>query len=262
MDGEVIGVNTAIISPTGGSIGIGFAVPSTIAASVVDQLREFGQTRRGWLGVRIQTVNDELAEALGLDAPQGALVADVSKDGPAEKAGIEPGDVILRFDGKDVEEMRDLPRIVAETPVGSKVRVVVFRKGKTQSVQVEVGLLEEQASATPASVPSEDTVEPSMTELAELGLTLGPLTGAARQEHAIPDDVNGVLVSGVADGGPAAEEGVAAGNVIVEVAQEPVKTPEEVEAAVAKVKESGRKAVLLLIHAGGDLRFVPVSFPG
>ncbi|MEL6481195.1 MAG: Do family serine endopeptidase, partial [Pseudomonadota bacterium] len=157
LDGEVIGVNTAIISPTGGSIGIGFAVPSAIAENVVAQLQEFGQTKRGWLGVRIQTVNDELAEALGLDRPQGALVADVTSEGPAEEGGIEAGDVILKFDGKDISEMRDLPRIVAETAVGSTVRVVVFRKGKTQSVKVTLGLLEEQASVTPAALqPAEE----------------------------------------------------------------------------------------------------------
>ncbi|MEM7499946.1 MAG: DegQ family serine endoprotease [Pseudomonadota bacterium] len=260
LDGEVIGVNTAIISPTGGSIGIGFAVPSAIADNVVAQLQEFGTTKRGWLGVRIQTVNDELAEALGLDRPQGALVADVTKDGPAEESGIEAGDVILKFDGKDIEEMRDLPRIVAETSVGSTVRVVVFRKGKTQSVKVTLGLLEEQASVQPASVqPAEEA--PTATELANLGLQLSPITGAARVEHDIPDSVEGVLIAGVMPDGPAASEGLGVGQVIVEVGQEPVSSPEDVLREVERVKGEGKKAVLLLVHAGGDLRFVPVSFP-
>ena len=264
MDGDVIGVNTAIISPTGGSIGIGFAVPAAIAESVVAQLREFGQTRRGWLGVRIQTVNDELAEALGLEEATGALVADVTRDGPAEEAGIQAGDVILKFDGQDVEEMRDLPRIVADTEVGSKVRVVVFRKGKTQSVLVEIGLLEEASAAgvAPAGGDDGDADEaPERTELGELGLTLGTLTGSAREEFSVPENVDGVLVMDVDPEGPAAEEGISRGHVVVEVAQEPVSTPQDVLDRVAEVKESGRKAVLFLIHAGGDLRFVPVSFP-
>ncbi|MEO0822042.1 MAG: DegQ family serine endoprotease [Pseudomonadota bacterium] len=260
MDGEVIGVNTAIISPTGGSIGIGFAVPSAISARVVDQLREFGTTKRGWLGVRIQTVNDELAEALGLESARGALVADVSKDGPAEAGGIEAGDVILKFDGKDVVEMRDLPRMVADTAVGSAVRVQVFRKGKTQNLKVTLGLLEENTQATPASVPATEA-PPKPMELSGLGLALTPITAQAREEYSIPDDVNGVLVAAVDPDGPAAEEGVRAGQVIVEVAQESVTTPEEVEEQVEKVRADGRKAVLFLIHAGGDLRFVPISFP-
>ncbi|MEM6943032.1 MAG: DegQ family serine endoprotease [Pseudomonadota bacterium] len=259
LDGEVIGVNTAIISPTGGSIGIGFAVPSAIAENVVAQLREFGTTKRGWLGVRIQTVNDELAEALGLSSPEGALVADVTKDGPAEEGGIEAGDVILKFDGKEISEMRDLPRIVAETAVGSTVRVVVFRKGKTQSVKVTLGLLEEQSPVQPASLQPADESAP--TDLSSLGLQLAPISGAAREEYNIPDDVEGVLIAGVMPDGPAAAEGLAAGQVIVEVGQEPVSTADDVETQVERVKGEGKKAVLLLVHAGGDLRFVPVSFP-
>ncbi|MEO1725200.1 MAG: PDZ domain-containing protein, partial [Pseudomonadota bacterium] len=235
-------------------------VPAAIAENVVAQLQEFGQTKRGWLGVRIQTVNDELAEALGLDRPEGALVADVTADGPAEDAGIEAGDVILKFDGQDISEMRDLPRIVAETAVGSTVRVIVFRKGKTQSVKVTLGLLEEQASVTPASLePAEEA--PSATELANLGLQLAPVTGAARAEYDIPESVQGVLIAGVMPDGPAAAEGLGAGQVIVEVGQEPVATPEDVLREVERVKGEGKKAVLLLVHTAGDLRFVPVSFP-
>ncbi|MEM6676421.1 MAG: DegQ family serine endoprotease [Pseudomonadota bacterium] len=257
LDGEVIGVNTAIISPTGGSIGIGFAVPAAIADNVVAQLREFGTTKRGWLGVRIQTVNDELAEALGLETAAGALVADVTGDGPAADAGIEAGDVILKFDGQDIAEMRDLPRIVADTAVGSTVRVVIFRKGKTQSVKVTLGLLEEQATLQPASLqPAE---EQAPTDLATLGLQLAPITDAARAEYSIPEDVEGVLIAGVMPEGPAATEGLAAGQVIVEVGQERVASIEDVEAQVERVRGEGKKAVLLLVHAGGDLRFVPVS---
>ena len=264
MDGDVIGVNTAIISPSGGSIGIGFSVPSNIVASVVKQLREFGVTRRGWLGVRIQTVNDELAEALGLEKPSGALVADVTAGGPAADGGIEPGDVILKFDGKDVAQMRDLPRMVAETPVDSTVRVVVFRKGKTQTVKVKIGLLEEAetTAATPEAGGADTATPSSETELKTLGLSMRPLSSAARAEFNIADDVAGVLISGVAEGGPAAEKGVRPGDVIVEVGQEPVSSPAEVRTRVRDASDAGRKTVLFLIQSGADLRFVPLSFAG
>ena len=258
MDGEVIGVNTAIISPTGGSIGIGFSVPSNLAQKIVKQLQDFGTTRRGWLGVRIQSVNDEMAEALGLDEAKGALVADVTGDGPAEVAGVEAGDVILKFDGQDVDEMRDLPRLVADTEVGSTVRVVVFRKGKTVTLKVEVGLLEEDKLAAAAAAPSSDEDQPS-TELADLGMTLRPLTDSAREEFGIGDDVTGVLIDSVAPDGAASEKGVASGDVVVEVGQEPVNAPAEVEARVAEAKAEDKKSILFLIQSKGDLRFVPLS---
>jgi serine protease Do len=257
MNGEVIGVNTAIISPTGGSIGIGFAVPSNLAQKVVEQLQEFGVTRRGWLGVRIQTVNDELAEALGLEKPMGALVAEVTPGGPAAEAGIEAGDVILNFDGEDITEMRELPRMVADTEVGKAVRVTVFRQGKTQTLRVTVGLLNEEGEAAAAAAGEEDVGQ--ATELPQIGLTVRPLSQSARVEHGIAEDVEGVLVAEVADAGPAAEKGVRPGDVIVEVGQEPVKTPAEVEEHVAKAADAGRKSVLFLIHSNGDLRFVPLS---
>ncbi|MEL7347132.1 MAG: PDZ domain-containing protein, partial [Pseudomonadota bacterium] len=241
----------------GGSIGIGFAVPSTIAANVVEQLREFGTTKRGWLGVRIQQVNDELAEALGLDRAAGALVADVTEGGPAQSSGIEAGDVILRFNGTDIEEMRDLPRIVADTAVGSTVRVVVFRKGKTQNIRVTLGLLEEEAAVQPASVTAVPEDDPIPMDV--LGLTLGPVTEEARRQFGIPDGVDGVLIAGVDPQGPADAEGLQPGQVIVEVGQEPVATAEDVERMVEQIREEGKKAVLLLVNVGGDLRFVPLS---
>lgn len=259
MDGQVIGVNTAIISPTGGSIGIGFSVPSNLARKVVAQLQEFGETRRGWLGVRIQSVNDEMAEALGLETPMGALVNEVTPGGPAEAAGVEGGDVIVKFDGKDVEEMRDLPRLVADTEVGSTVRVVVFRKGKTQTLRVTIGLLEEDrlaAAAGPSTEP--EAPAPEATVLGPVGLVLKPLTAEARAEHSIADDVTGVLVSEVDPAGPAAAKGIQPGDVIVEVGQEPVNTPAEVEERVADAEARDKKSVLFLIQSQGDLRFVPL----
>ncbi|MEM0988548.1 MAG: DegQ family serine endoprotease [Pseudomonadota bacterium] len=260
MDGEVIGVNTAIISPTGGSIGIGFSVPSNLAAKVVDQLREFGVTRRGWLGVRIQPVNDEMAEALEMDEPKGALVVEVTPGGPAELGGIMARDVIVKFDGKDVEEMRDLPRLVADTDVEATVRVVVFRDGKTQTLRVTVGLLEEDriAGAAPAENPEPDA-DAEVRVLGPVGLVLKPLTDETREEFEIAEDVTGVLIAEVDPTGPAAEKGIQPGDVIVEVGQEPVSTPAEVEERVTDARDKDKKSVLFLIHSKGDLRFVPLS---
>lgn len=258
MAGEVIGVNTAIYSPTGNSIGIGFSVPANLAKRIVKQLQDFGVARRGWLGVRIQTVNDELAEALGLEKAMGALVAEVTPGGPAEAAGVEAGDVIMKFDGKDVEEMRDLPRLVAETDVEKTVRVVIFRKGQTQTLKVTIGLLEEGKLRASAD-PSQDNAAPKQTALDSVGLTLRPLSKEAREEFGVEPDVTGVLIAEVDPDGVAAKKGISAGDVIVEVGQEPVTSPAEVEARVKKAREDGRKSVLFLIQTQDDLRFVPLT---
>jgi serine protease Do len=262
MAGEVIGVNSAIISPTGGSIGIGFSIPANLAKGVIEQLRQYGMTRRGWLGVRIQTVNDEMAEALGMDKAMGALVADVTPGGPAIDGGIEPGDVIIKFDGADVAEMRDLPRMVADTEVDKTVRVVVFRKGKTLTLKITIALLEEQGGTVTAKTPDIEEQGADDLELTALGLTLGTLSANARSQFGIPDDITGVVVTGVANGGSAAEKGVRPGDVIVEVGQEPVTSPGEVDARVADAVTAGRKSVLFLIQSGSDLRFVPLSLGG
>lgn len=257
MDGDVVGVNTAIISPTGGSIGIGFAVPSDIVKSVVDQLQEFGSTRRGWLGVQIQEVTPDLAEGLGLDEARGALVASVVEDGPAAEGGLKNGDVILSFDGRKVSEMRDLPRMVAETKAGSTVPVEVWRKGERETVQVELGLLEEDAPVVNASA---DLPQGRQTPGAEaLGMTLGAIDPQARQELGLADDVQGVLVRGVEEGSAAAEKGLREGDVIVEVAQESVTSPEQALERIEQAREQGRKSVLMLVNSGGDLRFVAVG---
>jgi len=258
LAGEVIGVNTAIISPSGGSIGIGFAVPSALASPVVDQLRKFGETRRGWLGVRIQEVTEELAEALGLDEARGALVASLAPDSPAGTAGIQPGDVIVSFDGRPVPQMRDLPRMVAETPVGKTVRVTFFRDGRTQTVKVLLGRLEEQQAAlTPEPDAAGQAPEPA-TDLAGLGLSLGRLTEERRAGFGIGEGVTGVVVTEVAPDGPAAAKGLKPGDVIVEVGQEPVESAAEVEERVGSARAAGRGSVLLLVQSGADLRFVPL----
>ena len=188
MDGEVIGINTAIISPTGGSIGIGFAIPSSTAVNVIDQLRDFGETRRGWLGVRIQEVTDDIAEGLSMPSASGALVAGVTEKGPAEDAGIEPGDVILKFDGHPVAAMHDLPRMVADEPVGKEVDITVLRKGKEQTVKVKLGRLEEADAAAPdaAAPPADAPPEPAVVT-GPLGLSLADLSPTLRTRFGIKD---------------------------------------------------------------------------
>ncbi|BBE74541.1 DegQ family serine endoprotease [Oharaeibacter diazotrophicus] len=261
MDGDVVGINTAIISPSGGSIGIGFAIPSEIAAGVVDQLRNFGETRRGWLGVNIQQVTDDLAESLGLDRAKGALVAGVTEGGPAAAAKIEPGDVIVSFDGKPIHEMRELPRLVANTPVGKAVDVTVVRKGKEEKLSVTLGRLEEGEKLA-AAAGDQGAAEPAPVKVPEkvLGLTLGALDDDAKAKFKIGADVKGVVVTDVESGSPAADKRIQAGDTIVEVAQEPVSKPEDVAAAVKKLKDQDRKsALLLLANPAGELRFVAVK---
>ena len=259
MQGNVIGINTAIISPSGGSIGIGFAVPAKTAIRVIDQLREFGETRRGWLGVRIQEVTDEIAESLAMNEAMGALVAGVTDDGPAAKAEIEAGDVIIKFDGREVEEMRELPRMVAETAIGKEVEVVVLRKGEEVNISVTLERLEENI-ATEVAATTEGEAEEAPAEKSEvLGMMLAELDDALREQFSIDQDVTGVVVTEVTPGSSAEEKRVTAGDVIKEVAQEPVESPADVEAEIDRLKADGRRsALLLLANPTGDVRFVPV----
>lgn len=259
LAGDVVGINTAIFSPSGGSVGIGFAIPSNLAKPIVDQLIDFGRTRRGWLGVRIQTVTNELAESLGLDTARGALIAEVTKDGPAADFGLTQGDVVLFFDGKPVEAMRNLPRIVAETVIGKEVDVIIWRGNREVTLQVEVGELPETVPQLAAIDPTES---PSVVEEEVLGMTLSPLTADLREQFSLSDDVNGVLVTGVSGDGAAAERGLRPGDIVVEVAQEEVSTPSQLAEKVRAIEKSGRKSVLLLIQRGGDLRFVAVRLGG
>ena len=260
LDGEVVGVNTAIISPTGGSIGIGFAIPSKTVIPVIDQLRATGEVQRGWLGVRIQQVSDEIAESLSISPPHGALIAGVDDKGPAKPGGLEPGDVVIRFDGKDVKEMRDLPRIVAGTPVGKDVEVVVIRKGKEETKTVKLGRLadtDQQAALTPKkdSGPAEKSVVKKA-----LGLDLANLTDDLRKKHKIKDKVNGVLITAVDPNSPAADKHLAPGMVIAEVQQQPVTTAAELQQRLDQLKKDGKKAVVLLVvTADGDPNFVALS---
>jgi serine protease Do len=259
LEGEVIGVNTLIISPTGGSIGIGFAVPSKTVVGVVDQLRQFGELRRGWLGVRIQQVTDEIAESLNVKPARGALVAGVDDKGPAKPAGIEPGDVVVKFDGKDIKEPKDLSRIVADTAVGKEVEVVIIRKGEEQSRRVTLGRLEDSEKPQPASVKSAPEPEKLVTQKA-LGLDLANLSKDLRSRYKIKDSVKGVIITNVDGASDAAEKRLSAGDVIVEVAQEAVSNAADIKKRVEQLKKDGKKSVLLLVsNADGELRFVALS---
>lgn len=262
MDGDVIGVNTAIISPTGGSIGIGFAVPSDVAVNVISQLKEFGETRRGWLGVKIQSVTEDIAATLGVEENTGALVAGVDPDSPAKAGGIEPGDVIVKFDGKDISTMRGLPRVVAQTPIGEDVDVEVLRKGEKLTLKVKVARLDEtdpDAGGLNASGDADgDKGEASPDGLIS-GLTLRPLDDDLRKSYGLGAKVAGVVVTKVEENSAAAKKGLKIGDVIVEVAQAAVTTLEDVQKNVERVVRSGRRAVLLRIEDNkGETRFVAV----
>jgi serine protease Do len=260
MDGEVIGVNTAIISPSGGSIGIGFAVPSNSAVLVLDQLKQYGETRRGWLGVHVQNVTEEIAVSLGLAEPKGALVAKVSPGSPAAAAGIQPSDVIVKFNGESIENMRSLPRAVAATAIGKSVSVELLRKGETKSFSVTIGRLpEDEEGAVPAKGEEKilPEAEPEREDL--LGLSLAPLTDDLRKRYGIGASIEGVVVVDVKPNSPAAEKDVKPGDVIVEVTQEKVRQPQDVKTRLSAVRKSGRRSVLLLLSDGkGELRFVAV----
>jgi serine protease Do len=272
MDGEVIGVNTAIISPTGFSVGIGFAVPSDVAVVVVDQLRLYGETRRGWLGVNIQSISEDLAETYGLKENTGAFVSSVAPGGPAAKAGIQDGDVILRFDGKDVISMRSLRSIVAQTQIGREVDVEVVRKGQRKTFKVAVGRLAEGVKSAPKSgvrvtpksrskaKEKDSSVQPQTPAGRSLiGLVLAPLTDELRTKHGLNSSVRGVIVLEVDPASSAAQRNVKAGDVIVEAAQAQVTSIEDVVQGIERMRTSGRNAVLLRLEdAKGDLRFVAV----
>ncbi len=253
MDGQVIGVNTAILSPTGGSIGIGFSMSSAVVSRVVNQLIEYGETRRGWLGVRIQDISEDIAEALNLDATTGALVTDVMV-GPAGDAGIMPGDVIITFDGIEVESTRALVRMVGDADVGKAVRVVVVRDGKTQTFLVDLGRLEE-AILTSLTPP----VSGDMPDFDTNGLTLGTLSAENLNQFGLDGYTEGVLIMGVDEASVAFEKGLRAGDIIMEIGQKAVTSPTDVTERIAAAKSGGRTSILLLVHRDGDKRFVAIS---
>ena len=258
LAGEVIGINTAIFSPTGGSVGIGFAIPSNLAKPIVDQLLKYGRARRGYLGVRIQTVTEEIAQGLDLPSASGALVTNLSEDGPAARAKLEVGDVILSFDGKPIGEMRSLPRIVAETAVGREVDVVVWRKGEQKTLKATLGEFPEDeprvASRTPAQRPKDATVE-------SLGLDLAAITPDLRKRFNLADDAAGVVVTKVEPGSPAAEKQIRPGDIVRKIGprQSDIADPDQVEEAVESARKSNRDTLLLLVEREGGQRFIALK---
>ena len=259
MDGEVIGVNTAILSPNGGSIGIGFSMASNVVTRVVNQLKEFGETRRGWLGVRIQDVTQDVADAMGLAKASGALITDVP-EGPAKDAGLKTGDVILSFAGVEVEDTRGLVRQVGNSTVGASVRVTVLREGKSQTLKVKLGRREDAEGAGASASEPEDEAEPEApASKSVLGLTITPLTDDLRTELGADDSVEGLAVTEVDEMSEAFEKGLRVGDIITEAGQQPILSITDLEDRITEAKDGGRKSLLLLVRRAGDPRFVALG---
>mgnify|MGYP005847382123 CR=1 FL=1 len=256
LEGEVIGINTAIFSPSGGNAGIGFSIPSNLATSVIAQLIEKGEVKRGWLGVSFQPVNRELAESLGLDEVKGALVAAVTSDGPAEKAGLRSGDLIIEYDGTEITQRQRLPVLVANTPIGEKVKVVVLRKGDRKTFTVRIAERDEEQIQ--ASLGESGPTTPG--EVSVLHMTLGELTTDVRESLGIDEKIKGAVIMDVKPGSYAQEQGLRRGDVIVSVSLEDVSSPADVVARVAEVKEKGRPSVLFRVYRGGAYSHITVSF--
>ena len=255
LRGEVVGINTSIFAPSGGSVGIGFAIPSNMARPILDQLKEFGRVRRGWLGVRLQAVTEEIAQGLGLDEATGALIADVTEGGPAANGEARAGDVITKFDGKPVVKMRRLPRIVAETPVGKDVEVEIWRNGTKLTLSVTLGEFPEAPQAIAAKPRSERALR-----VAALGLLLSLSTPELRRRFDLSDEVQGVIVIEVEDGSAAAERGIKAGDIIRKIGpnQTRVVSPAQVKAEIDKAVEAKRKSILMLVESDKVHHFVAV----
>ncbi|MCK5284597.1 MAG: DegQ family serine endoprotease [Alphaproteobacteria bacterium] len=257
LNGEVIGINTAIFSPSGGSVGIGFAIPSNLASPVIKQIIEFGHTRRGWLGVRIQSVTEEIAESLGLKKAQGALVASVTKDGPAKKAGIKAGDIIIKFNGEEVNKMRSLPRLVAETPIESKVEVLLWRNGKEKKIKVSIGELEkaEESGLLAGKIKNIDTG----VKIEMVGMTVKKMTMSLRKQYDIDQSVDGLVIDDVAHLSEAAKKGLMEGDVIIEINQQAITKPEEALEIIENAQNNDHNTVLLLINHRDEVRFIALK---
>ncbi|SKA33651.1 serine protease Do [Enhydrobacter aerosaccus] len=260
-DGEVIGVNTAIYSPSGTNAGLAFSIPSNLVKQVAEQLREFGRVRRGWIGVSYQSVTDDIADSFGLDKARGVLVANVVADGPAAKAGIKRNDIILSFGGQDVPDLRHFPRQVANARVGSTVDTVVWRGGKEQTLKLRIGEQDEpekQNASAQGPAPNKKPVErdqPVSSTVEQLGLTLQKVSDQLREKYGLADNVKGVIVTRVAPDSPAAEKQLQPGDVIIEVDQKAVTSPQEVTDIVSKLQSQKKRSVLLFVERQGDPRF-------
>jgi serine protease Do len=260
LSGSVVGINTAIFSPTGGSVGIGFSVPANTAKTVVDQLVKYGETRRGWLGVRVQSLSDDLAESMGIGKARGALVADVTESSPGKAAGIEAGDVITEFNGKPIREMRELPRAVAATEIGSTVVVKALRKGKEVTFNVTIGRLEDGEKIAMATDTKKPGDAPAVVTV--LGMTLTSMTPELRDRFKIDEKVKGAVITELAQDGAAAEKGLAPGDVVMEAGGKPVEGASDITAAVEAAEKGKKNAVLVLVAKGGkagETRFIALK---
>ena len=258
MNGEVIGVNTAILSPNGGSIGIGFSMASNVVEKVVQQLGEFGETRRGWLGVKIQDVSQDIADSLGLETDSGAMVTDVPA-GPAADAGMKAGDIITAFAGGEVKDTRDLVRRVADAPVGEAVDVTVLRDGKPETLKVTLGRRELADADGTGAGTGQDGTQGGAPSGQVLGMTLAPLTPELAARLQVPEGTKGLVVQEIDAASDASAKGLRTGDLIVEAGQQPVATVADLNARIAEAKEAGRKSVLVLIRREGEPRFLALS---
>ncbi|MCB1721337.1 MAG: DegQ family serine endoprotease [Rhodospirillales bacterium] len=257
LKGEVIGINTAIFSPSGGSVGIGFAIPSALAKPVINQIIQYGRTRRGWLGVRIQQVTDEIAESLGVEKATGALIASITPGGPAEKAGLKAGDIILEFNSQKVSEMRELPRLVAEAKIDAPATITYWRDNKKATAKVTVGELE-KAEEDGLIASGEEKISEGI-KVDSVGLSLKKITDTMRRDYAIPPSVDGVAIVSVDPKSEAAQKGLFEGDIIVEINQTPVSDPEKAKEIIEKATENGRSSILLLINREDEVRFLALK---
>ena len=260
MDGHVVGLNSALISPSGGSIGIGFAIPSNTVKTIVAQLRLYGRVRRGWIGANVQDLSRDLAEGLSLASSRGALIAHVTAGGPAAKAGLEPGDVVVRLDGKDITDSRVMQQIVVEAPSGRALTLDVMRKGKLISGAVTVARRQDAESAD-AGMPVTRVRGDALASVGGLGFKVSPLTEELRLKLRIPPGIDGVSIAAVVPGFSAAENGVEPGDIVVEVGREAVRSPKQLSERIAAVYAAGRGVVLLTLNRGGELSFKALRFP-
>ena len=257
MSGQVVGINTAIYSPSGGSIGIGFAIPSNDATLVIAQLRKFGHAKRGWIGVRIQEVTPDIAQSLGLPGARGALIAGLEPNGPAQKAALRTGDVILELDGKEVNE-HSLPRRVAETPVGENAKLAIWRDGKRQELSVRIGDFPEDHPKAAAQRPQRPPVPLAPTAVSGLGMKVAAISAALREKYQIPHDQKGVVITDIDPNGKAAGRGLRPGDVVTEVQQSEISTPADLQDRIRQARQAKRPSVLMLVQNGDGMRWVPM----
>jgi serine protease Do len=257
LAGEVIGINTAIFSPSGGSIGIGFAIPSAFARPIVDQLKATGKVERGWIGARIQPVSEEIAEAVGLDKGRGAMIGAIDPASPAAQAKLQPGDVILSFDGKLIDRSRQLPRLVADAAPDAVVKLSVWRDGKEQDVELKVAALNPNRPAPP---PPEPEKPKPPTSVDVLGLKLTKLSAELRKQFSLPETAKGVVITEVPQNSPGAAQGLRPGDLVIAVGHEPVGSLEDVQQKVAAVKKTGHKNALVRVEREGNTRFIALPF--